>query len=159
MIFSYLAYGILAWGHSTMFHQLFKLQCRAIHGSSHYKNDNRVFYRQLKSLQYPSCTRIFWSHFCTSDEILIIIPVIMTSLCTKHNTRHNSKLYPRYLRLKRSQTAIDYYGIKFFNQIPRHVQILPLIEFKTTVKRYFVTKVYLCYVLAVVMKLCKFISD
>ena len=110
------SYSILNWGHSPHSSMIFKLQRRCV--------------RVMAGLKYRECCR------CKFIELgILTLPCIYMLQCLvytkrninlysthsdnhEYNTRSNSNLALRFLRLARSRNGSGYYGPKLFNGLP-----------------------------------------
>lgn len=113
---SHLSYAVLAWGHSTIRHRLFRLQRRAIRTMAglEYRDSCRQAFVDMGILTLP-CIYIFE---CVKYVKLHPERYVQHNMIHSHNTRQGKDICPGPLKLKRSQDGINFHAIKFFNRLP-----------------------------------------
>uniref|UniRef100_A0A1Y1L6D6 Reverse transcriptase domain-containing protein n=1 Tax=Photinus pyralis TaxID=7054 RepID=A0A1Y1L6D6_PHOPY len=128
---SVLSYAILAWGHSAHSRVLFGLQRKCI--------------RLLKNLKYRDCCRqgfielnILTLPCIYIQQCLIYTKEHMTTLTVStdihtYNTRNKENLYIPFHRLNKTKDGTTFYGMKFFNVLPKQIKYLDLHAFKNCV--------------------------
>ncbi|CAH2018922.1 unnamed protein product [Acanthoscelides obtectus] len=137
---SNLQYCILIWGHSCHVSKVFAVQrrCLRIIANLYFRQCCKTTFIDLKILTVP-CIYIL--------ECLIHVKNNYDDYRTpkeihKYNTRFNNELIPEYTRLSKTRHGSNYFGVKFFNALPKFCQTLNSTIFKATVKRYLVTKAF-----------------
>lgn len=133
-------YAILAWGHSCHSERIFKLQRRAMRVlcGMGYREDVKEKYTELNILTIPS--RFIY-------ESLIYTYKNLNNFQRNryyHNyiTRYNNDIRPEFLRLQKSRTASNYYGIKFFNLLQNDIKQLPINQFTKNIKDLLIKKAF-----------------
>lgn len=116
----HLTYAILTWGHSSVRHHIFAQQRKAIRvvAGLKYQDDCREAFINLGALTLP-CIYIYECvKYVKKNE------GNFAQNCQFHDhcTRRGKELRPQPLRLTRSQTGTNYFGIKFFNKLPTNVR-------------------------------------
>ena len=139
-IHSRLTYGIIIWGHCAGADRLFKLQRRAVRiiYCLSYRADCKMCFGQLGILTLP-CQYIF--------SCLIYLKMFRDDYYTRGDTHVFNLRFQHHLnidhhRLKRTQTGISYWGPKFYNKLPIHIQNLDVKSFKKAVKSFLLEKSY-----------------
>nr|CAH7734338.1 unnamed protein product [Callosobruchus chinensis] len=133
MVHSKLSYGLLAWGDSSIFPRIFRLQRRAVRvvANISYRDDCRQAFINLKILTLPS-------QYALECLLHIHKNQNMYEMYTnQYNTRckHNLKL--PFNRATKSRDGISYYGPK--NKLKPAVRNLPLPQFRTAIRDFLVT--------------------
>ena len=119
---SHIMYGNQIWGHSVIRHRIFGLQRRAIRiiAGLKYRENCKMAYTELSILTFP-CLYIL---NCLLDVRRNVVAYKYHGDVHNHNTRQKDLLYTKRLRVSKSRTGLDYYGIKFCNKLPVAVQKL-----------------------------------
>ena len=130
---SQLSYAIIVWGHAADTHRLFRLQRRAVRllAGLGYGEDCRAVFRDSGVLTVPSLYIL---------ENLLYVKKNLHMYVTHgdvhgYETRNRGELVPGYWRLRRCQSGIGYWAIKFFNVLPLDIKSLPVTKFKTEMRK------------------------
>lgn len=131
---SLISYGILFWGASSAAERAFVLQKRAIRallklGS---RESCRSYFAQYKILTLPSI--YIFNCIKNIHQKLYLLP----KNCDSHNyhTRNKEELRIPTHRLSKTQNNATYWGIKFYNHLPKSVRDLPSAKMRNVVKNY-----------------------
>ena len=135
---AHLSYGVLSWGHSSIVTRIFGIQRRAIRvlAGLGYRDDCRAAFSSLKILTLPS----LYIYECLKYIITNLHLMQRHNDVHAHSTRHNNNLRQTHLRLSRSRTGTNYYGIKFYNVIDKNLTALPRKQFLSCIKSYLLEK-------------------
>lgn len=129
---STISYAILVWGHSAHSEKIFNIQRKAIRLilGLEYRADVKDHFKSLGILTTPSLY-IYQSLIYVKTNIHNYTNV---SEVHSHDTRTNSNIYIKYLRLKKSRNSVDYYGPLLYNKLPSYLKMLSLNLFKIKIK-------------------------
>ena len=143
-------YAVLAWGHSSHLHRVFKVQRKIVRviANLHYREDVKRWFSELSILTVP-CIYIY--------ECLRYIHSNTSSYSTAHeihnyNTRRGHELNTMYVRLEKSKNALNFFGPKFYNILPANIKSLSPKLFNNAVRdllirrAFFTFEEYLSYV-------------
>lgn len=140
---SHIRYGLLLWGHTIISRKVFikqKIALRIIFGK-HFRFHAKPLFIENDILTLP-CLYILTCLLYVKDNISSY--EILSEGSTYH-TRNRGCLMPNYSRLKTANTGYHYWGIKFFNHLPKTVQELNRNPFENTVRTFLVKKAYYKY--------------
>lgn len=129
-----LCYGILLWGHSSHADDVFRLQRRVVRiiAGADYRSDCRPLFNSFNILTVPAlfllhCAEFVRAGYASGEYSL-------RSDIHGYDTRRADRIHVPYVRLLRCSTGINYYGLRFFNNLPPHVRLYPRRRFKLYVK-------------------------
>ena len=130
---SVFTYGILAWGHSCHLQRIFAIQRKAIRIMLNlgYRDDVREHYKELGLLTVPA-VYLFYSLTYTKSNIT---EYNTHSDTHEYSTRYRDHIYLNYHRIERTRNAVNYYGPKIFNKIPKEIAMLPATGFASYIKK------------------------
>ena len=63
----------------------------------------------------------------------------------EYNTRHKNNLCPKEIRLRKSQNAVNYFIIKFYNKIPHYLKKYNSKNFNKAIKKLLISSAYYSY--------------
>lgn len=137
---SHMAYGILAWGHASCRHNIFRLQRRAVRvvAGLSYREDCRQAFRDLGVLTCPS---VFVLE-CLLYAHRIQGSFIAQSEIHSHSTRRGREFRADFHRLTKTKDGPGYAALKLFNCLPVNIQQLPFNSFKSRLKSYLLAKAF-----------------
>ena len=62
-----------------------------------------------------------------------------------HDIRSGSDLKVPYCRLERSQRGPNYNAVKFFNKVPKNIRLLPINNFKSSIRKFLAMNAFYTY--------------
>lgn len=136
----YLSYGVFLWGDSVYHKRIFIAQkkiIRLIFGLKSYESC-KLFFKIYKILTAP-CIYIY--------KCLLLFKINEHEIC-KHEQLHGYNTHFGYLhvldhhRMTKYERFPHYIGTKFFNKLPKELQILPYVRFKSRIKKLLLIKCY-----------------
>lgn len=133
MFHSIMSYGVLVWGHSPCADDIFKIQRKAVRViyDLKYQEDCVPSFKQSKILTLPSEYIL---------QCLIFVKCNKDKYCRRKDvhqypTRSCNDLDQELIRRNRCRTGINYWGAKFYNSLPSHIQEAPVKKFRNEVKK------------------------
>ena len=134
LVHSSLTYGLAVWGHASCRHRVFALQRRAIRivANLGFREDCRNAFKDLKILTLPSLYILTCVNYIKSNLSYFSLHADIHG----HNTRNRDKLCQQNIRLRRTQTASRFFGVKFYNILPTDIKSLPQKLFINKVKQH-----------------------
>lgn len=130
---SIFSYAIITWGHSSHLKTVFKLQRRVVRiiGGLSYRACVKNYFKEKSILTVP-CLYILYALLYVKSNLTTYNNLTNMSLIT----RSTHSIYTEFYRVGRSRNAINYYGPKLFNKLPKRIANLPFSQFSRTIRNF-----------------------
>ena len=139
---SHLSYATLVWGRASDSVRIFALQRRAVRiiAGLGYRDNCAQAFKNLDILTVPS----IYIYQCLVYIKNNLQYFEMNSDHHDHDIRSGSDLKVPYW-LERSQRGPNYNAVKFFNKVPKNIRLLPINNFKSSIRKFLAMNAFYTY--------------
>ena len=140
---SQISYCILHWGHSAICSRMFALQRRAVRvvGGLAYTADCKATFIRLRIMTLPS----LYIYRCLQYIIRNYSKYTSCGFECGYNIREKENLRLERHRIYKSRCGTNYWGVKFFNALPKNIRQLPEKKFDKHIRQFLLDKAFYAF--------------